>query len=149
TCSEDGSSCCGKSLQAIHPHLVACSYLPCQATLRQLDCLLRSRQLTPLPGLHRLIRITDKPSERYRTTQMARKAEGNSTTPSSTGVTRSAAQLKQLRSQIDKLDVEIVKLVNQRAAIAAEIGRAKLEQGEDIFSPAREEEVYQNVLQTN
>lgn len=78
---------------------------------------------------------------------MARKAEGNTT--NSTGVTRSAAQLKQLRSQIDKLDVELVKLINQRAAIAAEIGRAKTEQGEDIFSPAREEEVYQNVLHLN
>src|SRR5581483_10769256 len=80
---------------------------------------------------------------------MARKAEGNAATPTSASVTRSAAQLKQLRSQIDKLDVEIVKLVNQRASIAAEIGRAKIEQGEDIFSPAREEEVYQNVLQVN
>ncbi len=80
---------------------------------------------------------------------MARKAEGTSASPTSTITARSAAQLKQLRSQIDKLDVEIVKLINQRAGIAAEIGRAKLEQGEDIFSPAREEEVYQNVLQVN
>ncbi|MFO0879223.1 MAG: prephenate dehydratase [Gemmataceae bacterium] len=80
---------------------------------------------------------------------MARKAEGNSATPSPLNVTRTAAQLKQLRSQIDKLDVEIVKYINQRATIAAEIGRAKIEQGEDIFSPAREEEVYQNVLQVN
>ncbi len=79
---------------------------------------------------------------------MARKAEGNSQTPTSAS-TRSPAQLKQLRSQIDKLDVEIVKLINHRASIAAEIGRAKIEQGEDIFSPAREEEVYQNVLQVN
>ena len=80
---------------------------------------------------------------------MARKAEGTTASPTSTTNARSAAQLKQLRSQIDKLDVEIVKLINQRAGIAAEIGRAKLEQGEDIFSPAREEEVYQNVLQIN
>lgn len=80
---------------------------------------------------------------------MARKAEGTSSSPASTGVVRSAAQLKQLRSQIDKLDVEIVKLVNQRAVIAADIGRTKIEQGEDIFSPSREEEVYQNVLQAN
>jgi chorismate mutase/prephenate dehydratase len=80
---------------------------------------------------------------------MARKADGNSATPNSQGVTRTATQLKQLRSQIDKLDVEIVKLINQRASFAAEIGRAKLEQGEDIFSPAREEEVYQNILAVN
>jgi chorismate mutase / prephenate dehydratase len=80
---------------------------------------------------------------------MARKAEGNTATANSPSVTRTAAQLKQLRSQIDKLDVEIVKLINHRASIAAEIGRAKIEQGEDIFSPAREEEVYQNVLVAN
>lgn len=80
---------------------------------------------------------------------MARKAEGNSPTPNSASVSRSAAQLKQLRSQIDKLDVEIVKLINQRASIGSEIGRAKIEQGEDIFSPSREEEVYQNALQVN
>jgi chorismate mutase/prephenate dehydratase len=80
---------------------------------------------------------------------MARKGEGNSTASGNTSVTRSAAQLKALRSQIDKLDLQIVKLVNERASIAGEIGRAKMEQGEDIFSPAREEEVYQNVLQAN
>jgi chorismate mutase/prephenate dehydratase len=80
---------------------------------------------------------------------MARKVEANSTAPGSQSVTRSPAQLKALRSQIDKLDLQIVKLVNERAAVAGEIGRAKLEQGEDIFSPAREEEVYQNVVQAN
>jgi chorismate mutase / prephenate dehydratase len=81
---------------------------------------------------------------------MARKGEGNNTMPGATSApTRTAAQLKALRSQIDKLDVQIVKLVNERAAIAAEVGRAKLDQGEDVFAPAREEEVYQNVLQAN
>ncbi len=80
---------------------------------------------------------------------MARKVEGNSTVASNTSVTKTAAQLKALRSQIDKLDLQIVKLVNERASIAADIGRAKSEQGDDIFSPAREEEVYQNVLAAN
>src|SRR5207253_4793917 len=40
-------------------------------------------------------------------------------------------------------------LVNERAALAADIGRIKLEQGEDIFSAAREEEVFHNVLQAS
>src|SRR5262245_16290244 len=79
---------------------------------------------------------------------MARKPEGGTSTVS-TPPTRTAAQLKQLRGQIDKLDVQIVKLINERAAIAADIGRAKLDSGETIFSPAREEEVYQNVIQVN
>lgn len=80
---------------------------------------------------------------------MARKAEGTNPTPIQTGVTRTAAQIKALRAQIDRLDLQIVKLINERAAIAADIGRSKMEQGEDIFSPAREEEVYQNILQAN
>ncbi|MBY0227853.1 MAG: prephenate dehydratase [Gemmataceae bacterium] len=78
---------------------------------------------------------------------MARKAEGSSS--GSSDATRSVAQLKALRGQIDKLDVEIVKLVNQRADLAAQVGRAKREQGEDVFAPAREEEVYKNVVEAS
>ncbi|NBO91266.1 MAG: prephenate dehydratase [Planctomycetia bacterium] len=80
---------------------------------------------------------------------MARKPDGNSSAITGSGSTRTVAQLKALRSQIDKLDQMIVKTINERAAIAAEIGRAKREQGEDIFAPAREEEVYTNVLETH
>src|SRR5262245_49285348 len=80
---------------------------------------------------------------------MPRKPEGNTTTAHGGSAARTATQLKSLRARIDKLDLEIVKLINERAAIAAEIGRAKLQQGADIFSPAREEEVYQNVLAAN
>lgn len=80
---------------------------------------------------------------------MARKVDGNNTTPIPAPAARTASQLKALRSQIDKLDVQLVKLVNERASIAAEIGRAKLEQGDEVFAPAREDEVYENVLQAN
>lgn len=59
------------------------------------------------------------------------------------------AALKNLRSQIDKLDVQILKLVNERASKALEIGRLKNDQGTEVFSPSREEEVLQNVLQVN
>src|SRR5436190_19363431 len=62
---------------------------------------------------------------------------------------RSAAQLKQLRNTIDKLDLQILKLVNERASLAAEIGRVKTDHGAEIFNPAREEEVYQNLLDNN
>lgn len=79
---------------------------------------------------------------------MARKPEGTGS-PSNSGPPRSAAQLKALRSQIDKLDQQIVRMINERAGYAAEIGKAKREQGEDVFAPAREEEVYGNALDTN
>jgi chorismate mutase / prephenate dehydratase len=59
----------------------------------------------------------------------------------------SASSLRNLRAQIDKLDQQILKLVNERAGLAGEIGRLKNDQGEEIFSPSREEEVLQNVLE--
>jgi chorismate mutase/prephenate dehydratase len=65
------------------------------------------------------------------------------------GATRSAASMRHIRSAIDKLDLHILKLVNERAALAAEIGKVKNEHGTDAFSPSREEEVYQNVLEHN
>lgn len=62
---------------------------------------------------------------------------------------RAAASLRSLRSQIDKIDQQLLKLVNERASLAAEIGGLKNDQGGEVFSPAREEEVLQNVLQNN
>jgi chorismate mutase/prephenate dehydratase len=80
---------------------------------------------------------------------MPRKVEANSTTSHSASPTRSQAALRSLRTQIDKLDHQLLKLVNERASLAAEIGRFKSDHGEEIFSPAREEEVLQNALQLN
>ncbi len=78
---------------------------------------------------------------------MARKAEGNS--PAAGNATRATASLRNLRQQIDKLDTQLVKLIADRASLAAQIGTIKNEQGDEVFSPAREEEVLQNVLQLN
>jgi chorismate mutase/prephenate dehydratase len=80
---------------------------------------------------------------------MPRKAEGASTTSTPLSPARSQAALRSLRTQIDKLDSQILKLANERASVAAEIGRLKNDHGEEIFSPAREEEVLQHVLQLN
>jgi chorismate mutase/prephenate dehydratase len=76
---------------------------------------------------------------------MTRKPEsgGNHT------ATKSSASLRSLRSQIDKLDAQILKLLNERAGHAVEIGKLKTEAGAEVFSPAREEEVLQNVIQAN
>jgi len=64
-------------------------------------------------------------------------------------VTRTTGSLRNLRSQIDKLDLQILRLVNERASLAAEIGKVKSAEGDDIFSPAREEEVLKNVIEAN
>src|SRR5713226_2685881 len=77
---------------------------------------------------------------------MTRKTDSGSTTATAN---RATASLRNLRVQIDKLDLHILKLVNERAAVAAEIGRLKNDHCGEIFSPAREEEVLQNVLQAN
>src|SRR5947209_4597378 len=76
---------------------------------------------------------------------MTRKTEGGTQVVSS----RAATSLRSLRTHIDKLDLQILKLVNERAGLAAEIGRIKNKHGTEGFSPAREEEVYGNVLEAN
>ncbi len=75
---------------------------------------------------------------------MGRKSDSDQASPA-----KSAAALRSLRSAIDRLDLQILKLVNERAALAGEIGRVKNDQGAEVFSPAREEEVLENVLEAN
>src|SRR5260221_2641263 len=77
---------------------------------------------------------------------MTRKSEGsNNAVP----VVRNLSSLKGLRTHIDKLDLQILKLVNERASLAAEIGKVKNEFSTEVFSPAREEEVLQNMLEAS
>ncbi len=80
---------------------------------------------------------------------MTRKTDpGSNDAPKDRGLV-SGKELKSFRVQIDKLDLQILELINKRAGLASQIGKVKLENGESIFSPAREEEVIQNVLDTN
>ncbi len=57
-----------------------------------------------------------------------------------------SANLKALRVQIDKLDLEILEKLSKRASVAAQIGKVKSETGGEIFSASREEEVLHNIL---
>ncbi len=50
-----------------------------------------------------------------------------------------------LRSEIDDLDEEIVKLISRRAAVARRIGRVKSEGGAEVYDPVREQAVYDRV----
>lgn len=62
---------------------------------------------------------------------------------------KSPAQLRALRSQIDKLDHQIQKLLNARAGIAGELVNAKTDSPNEVFVPAREEEAIQSLLSSN
>lgn len=53
------------------------------------------------------------------------------------------------RDQIDRLDEELVKLLNARSHCAIELGRIKRELGLAIYSPDREKEVIAHVTSIN
>ncbi|MCL5021645.1 MAG: endolytic transglycosylase MltG [Bacteroidetes bacterium] len=57
--------------------------------------------------------------------------------------------MKSLRKKIDRLDKRIVKLLNKRAGCADEIGKIKEKSGLDVYSPAREKQVIENVSKQN
>ncbi len=58
-------------------------------------------------------------------------------------------QLRTLRDRIDATDAQVVRLVNERAKVAAEIGRLKQASGDTSYAPAREREVLDNVVAQN
>jgi chorismate mutase-like protein len=53
--------------------------------------------------------------------------------------------LDELRDDIDRVDEVLVRLLNERARVACEIGRAKREQGIEVYQPEREKEVLAHV----
>ena len=54
-----------------------------------------------------------------------------------------------LRSEIDRIDKELVGLLNRRSEMAVEIGRIKQVQGLDVWSSSREDEVVDRALQAS
>jgi chorismate mutase/prephenate dehydratase len=57
--------------------------------------------------------------------------------------------LKKLRKKIDKLDAQIIGLLNQRADITLEIGEIKSRQNKGVYSPEREKEIIQRIAKLN
>jgi chorismate mutase/prephenate dehydratase len=60
---------------------------------------------------------------------------------SSPADTKRAPTLASFRSEIDRIDKELVTLLNRRAEIALQIGQVKQKQGLEVWSAAREDEV--------
>jgi chorismate mutase / prephenate dehydratase len=57
--------------------------------------------------------------------------------------------LRKQREKIDRLDTEIARLLNERAAVSVEIGRIKSEAGCDICDLSREENIYRKLAQNH
>lgn len=57
--------------------------------------------------------------------------------------------LEKHRDAIDKLDEEIIRLINKRTAIAAKIGKEKAAAGKPVFDAKREAQVFEKVLSLN
>ena len=55
------------------------------------------------------------------------------------------ATLDELRDDIDRVDEVLVRLLNERARVACEIGRIKKEQGIEVYQPEREKQVLEHV----
>jgi chorismate mutase/prephenate dehydratase len=60
-----------------------------------------------------------------------------------------AKTLPELRIQIDALDLELLAMLNRRAALANEVGEIKRLEGSAVFRPEREAQVIASLQQTN
>lgn len=54
-----------------------------------------------------------------------------------------------LRCEIDRLDTELLKIFNQRAQLALQIGELKKTAGLPIFDPNREKKIFQRMKNEN
>ncbi|MEW5723035.1 MAG: prephenate dehydratase [Thermodesulfobacteriota bacterium] len=61
----------------------------------------------------------------------------------------SAAGIKELREQVDRLDREILDLLNRRAGLSLEIGRLKHEEKRAIHDPGRERDLIEALARGN
>jgi chorismate mutase len=57
--------------------------------------------------------------------------------------------LRTLRERIDELDEQLVRLLNERAACALDVGRAKDALGLAVYQPERERDVLDHVAAVN
>ena len=58
-------------------------------------------------------------------------------------------EIEDWRGKIDGIDRELVKLLNDRAAAAREIGKIKQQTGAPIYEPRREQIIFDNVSNAN
>ena len=59
------------------------------------------------------------------------------------------SDIRKWREEIDRLDLELLRLLNKRAQCAIEIGKIKRTQKLPIYDPRREEDVIRMTLEEN
>jgi len=59
------------------------------------------------------------------------------------------AKINELRSRVDEVDQELIRILNERARIVQEIVAIKAEAGKPLFDPKREEEILRRVAEEN
>ncbi len=57
--------------------------------------------------------------------------------------------LNELRNRIEAVDLELLRLLNERASVSLEIGKLKAEEGLDIRDPWREQDIFTYLAQHN
>jgi chorismate mutase/prephenate dehydratase len=62
---------------------------------------------------------------------------------------KALAELADLRQKIDELDSQIVKLLNKRAEVVVEVGKAKSDHGTPSYAPGREHAVLERIAEFN
>ena len=58
-------------------------------------------------------------------------------------------RIEDLRSRVDEVDRELIRILNERARIVQEIVTIKAEAGKALFDPKREEEILRKVAEEN
>jgi chorismate mutase len=59
------------------------------------------------------------------------------------------ARINELRSRVDEVDRELIRVLNERARIVQELVAIKGEAGRPLFDPKREEEILRRVAEEN
>ena len=57
--------------------------------------------------------------------------------------------LQDVREEIDKIDAELLKLLNQRMKASLKISKLKKDSGKEVFDPEREDKLIKRLLELN
>ena len=80
---------------------------------------------------------------------MTQRRHESGSQPASDSHPVTSENLERLRTQIDAIDEQLVRLLNQRAALVVEVGNLKRGTGIPIYAPHREAAVLDRVMQLN